>query len=112
MTPVVVGRAAVEMLRRMGAAERVVVRDNITTIRHDPGRAGIPAGDDVIPPQVWRHTCPDSTFIVYYRWASSTEETSALAALLSSLHREGDPPLVTDGGSGIEIVDVARIVAL
>lgn len=112
MTPIVVGAAAVETLRRLGAPERRIVSENIKTIRHDPGRAGIPTGDEFLPPETWRHACPDSTFMVFYRWASDREETLAMADIIASLRRESDPPSPTHGEAGIVIVNVASYVAL
>jgi hypothetical protein len=106
MSPIIVGPAALEVLRRVGIAERAIIRDNVKAIQQDPARVGLPVGDDFLPPATWSHTCPDSTFIVLYRWASDRDETMAMADLLASIRREDDPPPPTRGEDGLLIVNV------
>lgn len=113
MAPVVVGLAAVEVIRKLGTGERRVVAANIDNIRRAPGEAGIPSGDELRPPNTWHHVCPGSTFAVYYRWSSQVEEQLALDSLLESVGR--DAGAATGPGAaaaGVEIVDVRSFYAL
>ncbi len=113
MMPVVVGLAAVEVIRRLGTGERRVVAANIERIRRAPGEAGIPSGDELRPPNTWHHVCAGSTFAVYYRWSSQVEEQLALDSLLQSVSRDTSAGTGPDAAvGGVEIVDVRSFYVL
>lgn len=112
MTPIVVGLAAVEAIRRMGMRERRVVTDNISRIRREPSAAGTPSNDDLRPPNTWRHVCPGSTYAVDYRWSSESEEQRAVDGLVESLRTDVDVPTSPyPAAAGIVIVDIRSFYA-